>query len=84
MFHCHPKRRDRIHHLVAINFAREEREQDADAKIEAVENDVHRDRKSEDRRTDERQPVGTSRERAHMTGGSARDSRVDSRALASG
>ena len=50
-----PERRDRAHHLVALHLVAGEREQDADAEIEAVEDDVKRDRGADQGRPDHRQ-----------------------------
>ena len=49
-----PERRDRVHHLVALAFAARERKQDADAEVEAVEDDVERDRGADQRGPDHR------------------------------
>ena len=50
-----PERRDRVHHLVAVVLVLGERKQDADAEIEAVEDDVERDRGADERGPDHRE-----------------------------
>jgi len=44
-----------IHHLIALPLALGEREQDAESKVKAVENDVHRDRNRDDEGPDDRE-----------------------------
>ncbi|MCY1299292.1 hypothetical protein D9M70_488150 [compost metagenome] len=50
-----PDRRDGIHHHVAVVLLREERKEDADAEVEAVEDDIGEHRKGDDGGPDERQ-----------------------------
>ncbi len=45
-----PERRDRVHHLVALALAAGIGKEDADAEIEAVEDDIERDRGPDQRR----------------------------------
>ncbi len=58
-----PERRDRVHHPIAVGFARKERKQDADAEIESVEDHVQRDGDGHDAGADERQPERRAGER---------------------
>src|SRR5918993_1145317 len=78
-----PKRRDGVHHVVAVGLAREDRKQDSQSKIESVEHDVQRDRTCYNGSGDQWQPIG-GEVCVQMSGASARDSRVGSCAVASG
>jgi hypothetical protein len=50
-----PDRRDRVHHEIAVGIARGEREQDADAEIETIHHDIHRDAERHHEAEQERQ-----------------------------
>ena len=47
-----PDRRDRVHHQIARGSVGREAEEDADAKIESIEQHVEKDPQSEDQRPD--------------------------------
>jgi hypothetical protein len=50
-----PERRYRIHHLIALGFDPCCREQDADAEVESVEDDIHDDSESEQKAPHDRE-----------------------------